>query len=133
MGRSSVNVRVNSAPWGGELLVSPHQGLALNTSFSLTQLGWDDMLEDLPLSFSFAYRIQSGAQLQTLSELQPVASLQTILPAAPAGGTANVTVLGTVQDIHGAAAHVSREVGVLREVEEPCLLYTSDAADDLSV
>ena len=45
----------NSAPSGGALVVTPTEGLALSTLFSLRALYWVDDPEDYPLSYEFKF------------------------------------------------------------------------------
>ena len=54
---AAVTVTMNEAPTGGALAVTPTTGTALNTTFFFQTSGWDDDVEDFPLSFVFAYYV----------------------------------------------------------------------------
>ncbi|KAK3277429.1 hypothetical protein CYMTET_14563 [Cymbomonas tetramitiformis] len=51
----TLTVRMNEAPSHGQLKVAPHEGRALNTSFTVEALEWYD--EDFPLWYEIKYQV----------------------------------------------------------------------------
>ncbi|KAK3270448.1 hypothetical protein CYMTET_21151 [Cymbomonas tetramitiformis] len=71
-GSARLEVDVNSPPRTGRLEVSPAEGAALQTIFTLNASGWVD--EDLPLAAAFSYRVIGGntsAERVSLSSVSP--------------------------------------------------------------
>ena len=69
-GFATVSVRINSPPGSGQLHVSPLQGVAGSTVFSLSLVNWVDDLEDLPFRYEFRYETEGApGDLIPLAEL----------------------------------------------------------------
>ncbi len=86
-GSASFSSTINESPCNGTLTVSPTQGYALTTKFTLSAPGWQD--KDLPLFYQFVYYYNNFADTGAFEDnANPLTgpifanSLVTILPAA---------------------------------------------------
>eukprot|EP00472_Partenskyella_glossopodia_P011398 CAMPEP_0197524136 /NCGR_PEP_ID=MMETSP1318-20131121/8889_1 /TAXON_ID=552666 /ORGANISM="Partenskyella glossopodia, Strain RCC365" /LENGTH=1173 /DNA_ID=CAMNT_0043077019 /DNA_START=339 /DNA_END=3860 /DNA_ORIENTATION=+ len=117
-GKAVLEIRVNSAPSGGVLHVSPTVGTSLGTEFVLNTTGWSD--SDTPMMYRFAI---DGPKVQFLTDGQ--ASPITTLSSLPVG---NQTVLSYAIDSLGAVSMpATAAVSVLSPVssseEGTCFAY----------
>ncbi len=107
-GFAEIVVKVNTPPMSGTFEVSPTGG-TITTPFTLSCEGWTDDPEDLPLSYSFYARVDSGPEL-ILSSLSTLNTITTVLPPG------SITLIARISDQLGATAketfHVSVNVGV---------------------
>eukprot|EP00854_Cymbomonas_tetramitiformis_P003598 gene3598-4527_t len=105
-GSASMEVVVNSPPRTGRLEVSPAEGAALQTIFTLNASGWVD--EDLPLAAAFSYRViggNSSVERVSLSSVSPQLVVEMTLPEGGLeeyGSLVEVSV--RVEDRYGCAA-----------------------------
>lgn len=67
--QAAVTVRINSPPVGGYIVVSPRQGEALLTAFSLLTTAWSDDVEDYPVLYSILYFTHSRESMHTVKPL----------------------------------------------------------------
>ena len=92
------------------LIVSPHEGAALQTNFKFSALFWDDV--DLPLTYEWLYSAGSSSPLIIKSRSDNQFHT-TVLPAADTSPTrANVTVFLNVYDVKDAFTTVNASVVV---------------------
>ena len=110
---TQVEVKINSAPTGGSLIVTPTSGTALTTIFSYLGRGWIDDAEDLPIMYSFGYyktsRTRDSSLLSSISEIP---SSSSILPEGFSSTGRSITIFMTVQDLHGARVEVEKVITV---------------------
>ena len=63
---------MNRPPHGGVFQVSPMEGIAFETPFSLSCSGWSDEIEDLPLSYGFRYKAGDAEEVWYIYTTQPL-------------------------------------------------------------
>jgi hypothetical protein len=94
-GFSEYQIIPNSPPLPGSLSVSPTEGLASNTSFTLTATSWSD--SDGDVTYQFYYLMPGQTDMNYLSANQPNAQITVTFPVA-----GNMTVFVRVFDIYNA-------------------------------
>jgi hypothetical protein len=113
-GRASILVRINHAPYGGTLKISPTRGLGLTDTFIITTIGWfdPDQQDDVIDKYLFTYKengcVSSNCEIILASDGRN--RIQTLLPAG------NITVFVYATDQYGAT---SRSVGQTIWVDLP--------------
>ncbi|KAK3259056.1 hypothetical protein CYMTET_31928, partial [Cymbomonas tetramitiformis] len=147
-GSASLLLVVNQEPQGGDLHVSPLEGVALETSFVLATTAWED--DDLPLEYLFAYSVVGGkscvtSSTSTASEDEvalalygPATTLEVALPEAGAEeADFMVEVLVYARDTLGAVggprARNLTVRGLVLESEEQVVSYSKGVLHDASV
>eukprot|EP00854_Cymbomonas_tetramitiformis_P012936 gene12936-15292_t len=130
-GTTSLEVEVNRAPRGGWLRVTPLEGDALTTVFTMNSSEWDD--EDLPLEMQYSYRIASENST-ALVQLSSYAPKEVVQLALPEGGLVEynsvVEVWVKVMDRLGAVGEpMHANVTVISPVfgsEDETLVFVDD-------
>ncbi|KAK3271884.1 hypothetical protein CYMTET_19791 [Cymbomonas tetramitiformis] len=117
---ATVKVVMNTPPAGGDVVVDPVIGVALETSFAILSPGWDD--EDGPLWYQQSYHVVGegegeGATWRNLvsdfSTLPSPFRVHAVLPRAGLKALGyGVTVRSTVSDTLGATAHAETNITV---------------------
>lgn len=124
-GMASATVLVNAPPRGGAVAVSPMNGVAMSTEFTLIAAAWTDDAADLPLSYNFgildgraegadvadgdalpSWRGSTAALL--LDQPQASSYYVSTLPAGPKAANETVTIACIVEDALGAATSTVR-------------------------
>jgi hypothetical protein len=108
-GYSEVSLLMNVPPSGGSLTVSPTEGTAANTTFTLTTTGWMDDPEDLPLMYLFSFA-SSATQTASLGGMQATSSTSTQLPTGHNNGQMNLFVDAYDLLLSSRRVHVSVNV-----------------------
>jgi hypothetical protein len=114
---TEVSVTPNSAPYGGSMTVSPLEGFALVTPYTLSTTDWVDF--DLPLSYQFQYQVSDAFDESILpSNLGSVGSAVSKTTTLPAGTASlhHVVCLVEVFDSMGSSTFTS--IVVSSEVSE---------------
>lgn len=63
---ASMRVKMNSAPYGGSMSLSPEANfIALTTDITLTAIQWTDDASDMPLEYAFSYTNSDAVALAT--------------------------------------------------------------------
>jgi REJ domain len=101
---SEVFIFANPRPVGGSLQHTPSNGLALVTKFVISTPGWTSESENLPLVYSFSYRISEASAYLTLAAPSLRASATSTLPAGLRILNDTVTVRGKATDIYSSSA-----------------------------
>jgi len=122
-----VVIRMNTAPYGGTLSVSPKGGFAMTSFYTLSAFSWTDDIEDFPLQYVFKYyTVDPGSA--TL--LVPPSELTVVTVQLGLGnfldnfkGTCSVTV----RDLYGAGG-----VGTFAVTVSPFTTLTKDAIDNMN-
>lgn len=110
-----ITVQCTSPPIGGDLTISPMNGIEYETVFSLSAPYWASDPDNYPFFYQFIYQIRSvfdwstSYSLVTARRLSPHAS--TVFPSGDSSNLVAVAVL--VSDIWGAEAKVSGSLHVL--------------------
>lgn len=102
-GRAKVQVLVNEPPSGGYCDSDVQIGIALNTTFTLSCLDWEDV--DTPLRYAFVLMQEDGTELD-IAVFQGSNRVQATLPAG------NHTVSARIEDKLGAVAEYSFTINV---------------------
>ncbi|CAM9347803.1 unnamed protein product, partial [Scytosiphon promiscuus] len=113
----SISFSVNTPPTGGSFEVSPAAGVALMDVFELNSYGWEDDVDDLPLTYAFAYVSGSADAADTSSEMIVRAALESSEATdvyLPQGFGSNSTLFTSVYvtDTLGAASRATFGVAV---------------------
>eukprot|EP00854_Cymbomonas_tetramitiformis_P007592 gene7592-9040_t len=122
-------VLMNTPPSGGRLEVWPREGLALNTSFTMSALEWYD--EDFPLWFEIVYQVVGAERAvpRALAAMQGFAGpFVYVLPEGGLeewGSLVNITLL--VRDSLGALAVATNEIRVAPAKFESLAARSSEA------
>ena len=101
---SEVFIYANPRPTGGSITHEPLNGVALITKFTLSTPGWTSESENLPLSYSFSYRISEDSAYLTVAAPSLRASTVSTLPAGLRSLNDSVTVRGKAIDIYSSSA-----------------------------
>ena len=112
IGFSEVEIFVNAAPTGGSLTVTPSEGSALSTTFSLITFGWSDDIEDLPLTYEFFFQLQPAQPEQQVKLRGAPNTVATNLPVGPEATNSSYTLIGVVFDQLSASARAVTPVTV---------------------
>eukprot|EP00854_Cymbomonas_tetramitiformis_P000805 gene805-biopygen681 len=128
-GPSSValEVRVNSAPHSGVMVVGPSEGLILETVFAVEALDWEDGVDDKLLWYQLQFEVVGGVaeQRTLLSEWQPSpAFAQQMTAAGRAELDWQVTLYLYVKNVLGASTHAAQNVSV-----KPMAFSSEDGQD----
>ncbi|KAK3262760.1 hypothetical protein CYMTET_28398 [Cymbomonas tetramitiformis] len=121
----SLEVRVNSPPFGGTLSVSPTEG-TLGETFTFQGDGWEDDVEDMPLWYQLRYEVVGTVGTTMMTQWQPSAGFrQSVSVAGEEAHRRLVTMHLYVKDALGAATRTSHNVTVL-----PMVFESGGAQDD---
>eukprot|EP01033_Poteriospumella_lacustris_P006791 gene6791-4897_t len=91
---TEVSVSTNQAPYGGSMAVTPSTGLAFETSFVFSAVGWTDDIsaQEDPSSFALTYTFQyspTNAQWTTIPNFAGLTYVDDVV--LPSGGLQNTT------------------------------------------
>ena len=109
---AEITFKVNLAPQGGSIQVSPTSGVAFETLFALSTSNWFDDASDLPLNFDFRYSVDYGISKLTVQSRSIYSSLSTIFPPG-AFDSGQVIVFVRAFDNIGAMSSKSMEIIVI--------------------
>ena len=109
---SEIVMIANSPPTGGYLLPSPKSGNALVTIFGIVSPGWTSDVSNLPLSFSFAYRLSALAPYLTVAVSSSRPSTTTTLPSGLTSENNTISLQGLAIDIFAASSAATAKVSV---------------------
>jgi hypothetical protein len=121
---SEVSVTAVASPSNGKLQVSPSEGLAYNTSFTVRSVEWFDA--NLPLTCTF-FSVGSRGQRTPLGDSTTDCSL-TGVSLAPGTGAGNTMVLGV--SVSNSLGATSVAMGTV-VVKPPATALSTAAAEDL--
>ncbi|KAK3277885.1 hypothetical protein CYMTET_14134 [Cymbomonas tetramitiformis] len=133
-GTAALQVLVNEPPRVGTMSMSPSEGIAGETLFTVEAQGWEDDPEDMPLWYQLQYEVVgagSGGNLELWTEWQPSQSFAEQL--ARSGLTAHahrVTVWLAGRDALEATSRLASNVTV-RPLEFDSQASLLDHGDDL--
>lgn len=104
-GYADIKVIVNAPPRGGYILAEPSQGVVLATKFAINCLDWADDPEDLPLQYTYKYKmggVDSREQELILASALQTNRLRDIV--LPQGSEPNfmLTLIADISDRLGA-------------------------------
>jgi hypothetical protein len=106
---SQVSARTKRQPIAGEMIVTPGNGMSIDTVFQMSISDSLDDPESLPLSYSFSYLNPSTNQLNVLSEFSPNTNLSSLLVAL---NESVVTVYCRIRNYYGEEAEVNQTIYV---------------------
>eukprot|EP01039_Chlorochromonas_danica_P002291 gene2291-2510_t len=101
---ASIDLAINSPPQGGVLAVTPSQGVALTTLFTMTSSFWTDDADDLPLRTLFGYYLLDQRSSVVLKGLDEVSAIYVPLGQGLKSRSYVITCFANVSDIYGATA-----------------------------
>ena len=109
---SEITLTANTLPTGGYVTSSPASGTAVVTQFMISTPGWTSDSGNLPLSYSFSYRLTESSPYLTLaaSSIRPYTTSP--LPAGLSQVNDSVTVRAQAIDIHESSATAVTTVAV---------------------
>jgi hypothetical protein len=81
---ATTSVRVNQPPVSGDFSISPTTGVAFQTQYHFLATLWEDMNDDLPLSYEFGFISAAGART-TVRRERVLNSVATTLPRGHGG------------------------------------------------
>lgn len=105
---SELILRINEPPTSGYIDISPRSGLAALTEFTVSALLWTDDVDDMPLSYQFAYENPNQALAATpvevaLGTFEENNEKNVLLPRGR-GDESRVVITAQVRDNLGAKA-----------------------------
>jgi hypothetical protein len=106
--RASVTFRINSAPTGGIVTVTPASGTAGSTVFSLNTKQWTD--DDLPLSYIFSYFVQDASRQVVVKSYDQVPYAESYLRQGIESLEFRVTCVSTAYDIYEGSGNTTSSV-----------------------
>ena len=77
---ATLNVTAGRSPWGGWVDVSPQNGSALTTKFTIRTGNWTDDPDSYPLRYLFEYSMSSGGTVPVEAEYKATPNTSTIAP-----------------------------------------------------
>ena len=81
---AELDVTTVSQPTSGGLLVTPNEGMAFNTLFTITAMDWMDNFGDPPLFYQFGFRLtQQSTKVYWLSSIKSNSQILSYLPIVP--------------------------------------------------
>ncbi len=96
-------------PWGGSCDISPKEGTAYQTLFTINCSGFEDSTEDSPLFYRFFVRSSEhldGPPIPLDSHYLSVATFPTYLPTLPGDGS--LIIYAEISDRWGTTAHIDK-------------------------
>ncbi|CAE8595982.1 unnamed protein product, partial [Polarella glacialis] len=118
-------------PSGGRIIASNLSGIALETNFLLSMVGWGG--EDIPLSYRFGYRqnyLDPYAETTYLNSVYIDRSYMTTrLPAGLTGSSNGLQVIGSVSSSVGTTAFTAIELSVTAPTSETYAALLQEAAN----
>ena len=106
------SIIMNEAPSGGYVESHPMAGLALNTTFTIRADGWDDDVDDYPLTFVLLSFTEDSTKAKTLKSATELPYVKSVLPQGLAAMDYAVTCLAIVMDIYGSEGRANITVTV---------------------
>jgi hypothetical protein len=114
---SQLDVYINGPPTSGSIIISPEEGAALNTTFSMSAISWIDFCTDYPLQFSFLYQLSSTLPTMSIAGYSGNSYAESLLPAGLSNNNNTVSIIGLVADVFSCATSSTISVRVLdREI-----------------
>lgn len=101
---ASITVTVNQPPSAGYLTVSPSSGVAFNTTFTLTSVGWNVEAGGYPLQYAFSFQLTQSSTALSLSAQSLLNYVATALPIGLPNEQYVVLLTSTVEDAYSATA-----------------------------
>jgi hypothetical protein len=102
-----LSILINAPPSGGTFSVRPNTGDALTTLFTLLAPSWSDEVEDLPLLFSFSYRVSILSPILQLQARKGTTTVSTVLPPGLLSNDFAITATAVIFDTPGASVNMS--------------------------
>ena len=101
-------ISANGPPFSGAFVVSPPEGQAMTTRFTLNAPFWVDDISDYPISYTFRYSLQSSSATLLLLGLSSQRSYaQSLLPAGLDNSSGMVYCSVLVSDFFGASTQAT--------------------------
>ena len=101
-GEAMIDIKTESVPSSGFLLVQPNTGMPIHTSFSLRARSWTDSVGDVPLKYRFGFFPKSTSDdVVWLSGITPKDELTMRLPFSTDAQSINLALQAF--DVNGAA------------------------------
>ena len=108
---AEVDITTGSQPTSGNLLVTPSNGMALNTIFIITAENWTDDFGDLPLNYLFGFRLsQQSTKIYWLSSVKFNSQISTYLPINSNAASINSSIVLVLRVYDRSAAFVTHEI-----------------------
>merc|ERR1711871_1774999 len=124
-GFAEIDVPINIPPRGGTFTVSPLEGIASNTTITLTLRGWTDNVEDLPLKYQYSYFVGMPSGDLIVDKAKEVvegapSDKTRVMKEYPEGDKnfSAITVIGNVVDAYRGTQR-NEQVLTIRKLEMP--------------
>lgn len=101
---AEITLLVNTPPSGGFMTNTPTEGIALETVFSFSSVGWITDVDNLPLTYSFHYQLLSTKPRNLVKTRSSSNSLETELSAGFSSRNELVDIICTVFDVLNSTA-----------------------------
>ena len=103
-----IQIDVDTGPRGGEFMVYPPTGTALDTDFSLLCADWTDDAEDYPFEFDFEYAYD-GAEYARPIESTKIPKVEISFPDIAETAT-ELSIVVSIRDVHGTTHREEKSV-----------------------
>ena len=103
---ATLNVTAGRSPWGGWVDVSPQNGSALTTKFTIRTGNWTDDPDSYPLRYLFEYSMSSGGTVPVEAEYKATPNTSTILPLGFEEDY-GMPLIARVSDVHGGVTAIN--------------------------
>jgi hypothetical protein len=124
----TVSVLMNTPPLGGQISVSPTNGTAMSTQFTINTYHWSDDSADFPLTYVLSYTVQ-GTTTSTISKNRDTTPyVTTIMGQGLELYGYNVTISADAYDIYNDASSATYVVAVYPEVNMTAISIAAKAA-----
>ncbi|CAM9106632.1 unnamed protein product, partial [Laminaria digitata] len=127
---ATISILANTPPTGGMFEVSPGEGMALTDQFELNTYAWEDDIEDLPITYIFAYVSGSANESDTSGEVVLRAGSESSEASGvylPQGYGSNSTLFASVYATDALGAASRSTFGVIVTPYEGGVQDLSDA------
>ena len=113
---ATVLINMNRPPSGGYLSVSPTQGIALNTTFSMLTAKWQDENSDYPLTYLLAYySLDATNNLVTVKAYDQVSYANTFISQGLQSLGFSVTCIAFARDVYLSTSNATFSVQVTQQ------------------
>ena len=112
VGTASLSIHVRMPPSGGNMVVSPSEGIGMQTEFRLEAIGWGTDIENYPMTYSFFCNDEgSEAELRLPVWSSVSFAIDSLLPTSRSSSR-TLVVNVVIEDVHFASSEASTNVTV---------------------
>lgn len=124
---AEVALTIRIPPYGGVIDKSPPSGVSLSTSFDLSTSKWITESSNLPLSYTYFFKISDLTSFLVLRSASTLSSTKTRLPSGVEALKYSLTIKVKATDIFISSGNTTTEVQVLPPIGVNITLFLSSS------